>query len=145
MFENWMRRRMPWPGHWFAEMDRLHREVNRALDRHQAQAEFPPVNVYANADGAMVVAEVPGIAPDGVDISVSGGMLTLRGERKTGAASLGTQSRAERPYGAFSRTIEMPFQIDSSKVEARCQDGLLEVKLPRAESDKPRKITVRSA
>ena len=145
MFENWMRRGTSWPAHWLAEMDRFRREMDRTLDRPRTQAEFPPVNVWANADGVMVVAEVPGLAPDAVDISVSGGMLTLRGERKADAETLGTQSRAERARGAFSRTIELPFQIDSAKVEASCRDGLLEVRLPRADSDKPRKITVRGA
>ena len=145
MFENWMQRRAPGPGHWLAEMGRLRHEMDRLFDRRPERAEFPPLNVWANADGARVVAELPGLAPGDVDISVSGGMLTLRGERKTDAGSLGVQSRAERPRGAFNRTIEMPFQIDSTKVEARCQNGLLEVKLPRAESDKPRKIAVRNA
>ena len=145
MLETWMRRRTPWSNSLLAEMERIHREVNRMLDRRQATAEFPPVNVWANADGALVIAEIPGIAPDDVGLSVSGGMLTLRGERGADAEALGTRSRAERPRGAFSRTIEMPFQIDSAKVEARCENGLLSVRLPRADSDKPRKIAVRGA
>ena len=145
MFETWMRRKMPWSNTLFAEMQKLHREMNRMLDRRQTAAEFPSVNVWANADGALVIAEIPGIGPDDVSLSVSGGMLTLRGERRNDAETLGTYSRAERPQGAFSRTIEMPFQVDSAKVEARCENGLLAVRLPRADSDKPRKITVQGA
>ena len=141
MFENWMLRRTPWSGNLFAEMDRLHKEMERLFSRRRDSAEFPPISVWANADGVMVVAEVPGLAPGDVDVSVSGGMLTLRGERKN-EDGLGQQSRAERPQGAFSRTLELPFQIEPSKVEAHCENGLLAIRLPRSEADKPRKISV---
>lgn len=141
MFENWMLRRTPWSGNVFAEMDRLHKEMERLFTRRRDAAEFPPISVWANADGVMVVAEVPGLRPDDVDVSVSGGMLTLRGERKNDG-SLGEQSRAERPQGSFTRTLELPFQIEPSKVEAHSENGLLAIRLPRSEADKPRKITV---
>ena len=142
MFGNRLSRGFPWPGNVFREMDRLQDEMNRLLRTSRGPAEYPALNVWANADGVLVTAEAPGVKPEGIDISVSGATLTLKGERTAAPESLGKPHRIERMIGRFSRTIELPFTVDSSKVSAHCEDGVLEIALPRIEADKPRKIAV---
>jgi HSP20 family protein len=108
-----------------------------------AEREFPAMNVWANGDEAMVTMEVPGMAPESVDISVAGKTLTVRGSREPEKAQEGESChRSERWYGSFSRVIEMPYLIDQNKVHARFSKGVLQIALPRAEADKPKKITV---
>lgn len=130
------------------EMDRLQREMNRLFEdytpaRMRGAPTYPAMNVWANQDGIMVTAEVPGIAPDDLDISVVGDMLTLKGERKSEEASESLRyHRQERGFGQFTRTLQLPYQIDAQKVEAKFKNGVLEISLPRAEADKPRKILV---
>jgi len=94
----------------------------------------------------VITAEVPGVSADEIDISVVGETLTLSGERKPEDLEGGVRyHRRERGGGRFSRSIELPFRVDADKVEAAYDKGILRVTLPRAEADKPRKITVRAA
>jgi HSP20 family protein len=105
---------------------------------------FPAVNVWEEGDKAFVTAELPGIDPKDVDISVAGKSVTLRGFRKPADVCEGECfHRRERWTGQFSRTIEMPYFIDAGKVEARFSKGILQMTLPRAEADKPKKIAVK--
>jgi HSP20 family protein len=106
-------------------------------------AEFPAVNVWSNGNEAVVTTEIPGIDPKTVDISVVGKTLTLRGSRQPEALKEGeSYHRQERWTGQFSRTIDLPFATDAGKVEAKFSKGVLTITLPRAEADKPRKISV---
>ncbi len=107
--------------------------------------QFPLVNVWTNGNGAMVTTEIPGIDPAAVDISVVGKTLTLASSRKPEeAGEEDAFHRLERWQGRFSRSIELPFRIESDKVEARFSRGVLHILLPRAEADKPRKIAIKS-
>ena len=126
------------------EMDRLQREMNRLVDGLPGTGGgFPAVNVWANQEHALITAEVPGIDPDQLEISVVGDSVTLSGERAPVAEDEGTRyHRRERWQGGFSRTMQMPFRIDAEKVEASYNAGVLEIALPRAEEDKPRRISV---
>ena len=107
--------------------------------------EFPAMNVWTSGDEAIVTAELPGIDPKSVDISVVGKAVTVRGARQP-EAIMGDEAhhRQERWSGQFSRSIELPFAVDAGKVEARFSKGILKITLPRTEADKPRKITVLS-
>lgn len=108
-------------------------------------AEFPAVNVWANGDSAIVTAELPGIDPSAVDISLTGKSVTLRASREPDEAKNGdSYHRRERWYGRFSRTIELPYAIDAGKVEAKFNRGVLHLNLPRAEEEKPRKIAIKT-
>lgn len=108
-------------------------------------AAFPAVNIYTNADGAVVTAELPGVEPDALDVSAMGATLTVKGERKIedGGESRRAWHRRERAGGRFVRTIELPFTIDPESVEARFVNGVLRVQVARPEKDKPRKIQVK--
>lgn len=103
---------------------------------------FPAFNVWANEDGAVVTSELPGVKFEDLDITVSGKGINVKGARKEGADQDGRYLRRERPEGEFTRSIELPFQIEASKVDAKMANGVLCINLPRAENDKPRKITV---
>ena len=130
-------------------MERLRREMNRLFGsvptRGSAAPNYPAMNVWANEDGAIVTAELPGIDPDEIDISVTGDTLTLTGSRMP--EELGEDEiyhRRERIHGRFTRTFQLPFEVEAKDVEAVYQKGVLHITLPRSEADKPQKITVKS-
>ncbi len=145
-----MMRRYHVPMVW-REMDRLQREMNRLFEdyspsRVRSAPSYPAMNVWTNENGMIVTAEVPGVRPEDIDINVVGETLTLSGQRlpdETGEAA--RYHRQERGYGKFARTLQLPFPVAVEQVEATFKDGVLNVRLPRAEEDKPRKISVKSA
>jgi HSP20 family protein len=102
------------------------------------------MNVWTNEDGGVVTAELPGVDAEEIDISVEDGTLTLRGTLKPGELEEGeTYHRRERGTGAFSRTVQLPFQVDNDQVEATFEKGVLSISLPRAEEDKPTKVAIK--
>jgi len=132
------------------EMDRLQKEMNRLFENYaptrRSASGYPAMNVWANENGALVTAEVPGVRPDDIDVSVVGETLTLSGMRSMEEMNEGARyHRQERGYGKFTRTLQLPFAVDVNKIEATFKNGVLNVELPRAEADKPRKISVKSA
>jgi HSP20 family protein len=121
--------------------------INKALSRFTptSRVEFPAVNVWVTGDNAVLTTEISGISPEDIDISLMGSTLTLRGSRQTNGLKEGeTYHRRERWYGNFAKTIELPFNIEASKVDARTVNGVLYITLPRAEAEKPKKIAVKS-
>lgn len=109
----------------------------------RARNEFPPVNVWSQKDEAFVSAEVPGLDPKSIDVTVGANTLTLKGVYPEPKTEEGEKFiRRERLVGQFTRTIELPFAVNSDAVEATYAAGMLTVKLPRAEADKPKKIAV---
>ncbi len=131
------------------EMDRLQREMNRLFEDFdsgtQPIAGFPAMNVWMNEEGAVVTAELPGVNVNDLDIRVVGQTLTLSGERKMeDLPKDAVFHRRERSKGKFTRTLDLPFLVDSEKVQATLEKGILRILLPRAEQDKPRKISVKT-
>ncbi len=103
----------------------------------------PPVNVWIGEEGALVRAEIPGLDPEGIELSVQGDTLRLRGERPAEELSEGeVRQRSERDLRTFARRIQLPFEVSSEGVEASYRRGVLEVRLPRSPRDQPRKIAV---
>ncbi len=144
-----MNRRFRTPTVW-QEMDRLQREMDRLFRANSANrlgtGGYPAMNIWSNEDSAVITTELPGINLDDVDISVVGDTLTLSGRRMPEELSEGARyHRQERGFGKFTRSIKLPYTVDGDKVEATYNRGVLSITLPRAESDKPRKIQVRSA
>ncbi len=128
----------------FGVVRNLQREMNRAFNGHDGRGEgFPAVNIWSNHDNVVVTAELPGMDPKAIDVSVVQGHLTISGERTINPPEGDMQShRQERGQGSFTRAFRLPFDVDSSKVSARYQDGVLTISLPRLEESKPKKITV---
>lgn len=133
------------------ELSRLQREMNRLFERApswpglSAAQGYPAVNVWTQGDGAIVTAELPGVEPGCIDISVQDDTLTVRGTRECREEEENvTYHRRERRSGAFARTIQLPFQVEGNGVEATFEKGVLQIMLPRAEEDKPKRITVKA-
>jgi HSP20 family protein len=131
-------------------MDQLQREMNRLFDasskgRVYNSPSYPAINIWTNEDGQVISAEMPGVRPDDIDIDVTGDALSISGERKPDeVAREAHYHRRERSYGLFSRTVQLPFMVDTNKVEASFKNGVLTINLPRAEADKPKKIAIKS-
>jgi HSP20 family protein len=126
-----------------AGLDRLLDEMTRDFGAPApgAAAEFaPPIDV-TEAEGAWTLrAELPGVAPEDVELSVTGNVLTIRGEKKKDPEA---SDRSERRYGKFARTFEFPTDLDGGKVEARSKNGVLTVTLPKAEASRPRTVSIK--
>lgn len=139
---------LSWPSRLdpFRELNRIQAEVNKLfgpLARAFTEPEFPPVRVHTGDEGAVLVALLPGFEPGDIDITISGDTLTLKGSRA--AQTPGEESawhRRERRTGSFARNFTLPFEIEADQVEASFQNGLLEVRMPRVASQKPRKIQI---
>ena len=105
---------------------------------------FPALNVWEDGERLFAEAEIPGLKMDDIEVSVVGKQLTIKGVRPTETGDKATYHRRERGNGEFSRTVTLPVEIDAAKVEATLKGGVLTITLPKAETAKPRKITVRS-
>lgn len=138
-------------GSWDA-FERLRREVDDLFSRATPRVApgagvFPSINLYENAEGLVLTAELPGVKPEDLELSVEGQCLTLAGERRITAPDSERTSfhRRERRPGKFRRTLELPREIDPEKIQASFRDGLLTIQFPRAASAAPRRIEVTSS
>ncbi|HEY9733473.1 MAG TPA: Hsp20/alpha crystallin family protein [Drouetiella sp.] len=129
------------------DMQRVQSSLNRLLSASNPinQAEFPLIDVWTSESGAIVRVELPGISPEDVEISLVKDTLTLRGSRSAEELKEGeSRHRQERGFGQFARSIQLPFRVEGDEVEAKFNNGVLQITLPRAEAEKPRRITVSS-
>ena len=134
------------------EIERLQRDMNRlfsdtvsGVGRRNAPS-YPAINIWTGEKGAVVTAELPGLSPEDIDISVAGETLTLTGNREPDEFQEGTRyHRRERNHGRFTRTFQLPFSVEMSKVEATFEKGILHIDLPRAEQEMPKKIAIKAA
>jgi len=134
----------PWVG-----IRQLRSEMEDAFGRfNQAvgiQRATPPLNVFEDEQGITVTAEVPGVKSSDVGIEAEGDTLRLSYKRQMPDGIKAEQyHRQERPVGEFTRELKLPAGLDTEKVEASLVDGVLTVKLPKAEASKPRKIAIKA-
>jgi HSP20 family protein len=109
----------------------------------RAARQYPLVNLHDDGDDVYIEALMPGVEPQGVEVTVVGNTLTLSGH-KPGPQDL-TQERihrTERAAGRFMRTVQLPVEVDRDRAVAEYRNGLLLLKMPRSESSKPRRITI---
>jgi HSP20 family protein len=136
-------------------MTRFRREMDRLFDRFFEGWPFrtaveggewsPSVDVSESAKEVIVRAEIPGMDPKAIDVSVQSNILTLRGERKKEQEEKGENSyRLERSYGAFSRSLRLPAEVDAAKVKATYKDGVLRINLPKTKAAEVKKIEVKA-
>ena len=135
-----------------SEVDRLRQEMNRLFNAFGPGTEpffsrvYPALNLTEEGDNFYVRAELPGVKPESLDISVVEGRLVIRGERKiTVEDQKANYHRKEREAGFFRRTLALPTKVAADRVSASMKNGVLTVTLPKSEEAKPRKITVKSA
>jgi HSP20 family protein len=106
---------------------------------------FPLINLTEDKDKYFIRAELPGVKGDELDIQVTANNIAISGERKIAAEEEGARyHRREREAGRFSRMIGLPGDIDSDRVDAKLEDGILTIKVSKAEAAKPKQITVKS-
>jgi HSP20 family protein len=104
------------------------------------------MNLYDAGDHYLLAVPVPGMSPSEIDLSITGETLTLRGERRRPeGVSDESYRRQERPFGRWTRTVTLPDRVEGSQVSASYALGVLTVTLPKAESARPRQITVSAA
>lgn len=107
---------------------------------------FPAINLYDAGDRYLLAAELPGVTPEELDLTLTGDTLTLRGERaRPEGISDESYRRQERPYGRWSRSVTLPERIDPGGVTAQCAHGMLVVQLPKSDDVQPRQIPVSAA
>jgi HSP20 family protein len=136
----------------FREMMTLRNSMDRMFDdsmfrRLQAVPDGAEahlsMDVYQSEDAIVIQAVLPGVEPDDVDISITGETVTIKGEvKKEEEIKEENYLLKERQYGSYSRTLQMPIQVQGDKAEAMFENGLLTLTLPKAEAVKPKQIKV---
>jgi HSP20 family protein len=132
--------------------------LNRILDEAFAGLPFPeqgsvitstwfaPTDVSEDENSLRITMELPGVNPEDVRLSLESNVLTIRGEKKQQSEENNERMhRFERTYGMFERTFVLPNTVDTEKIEARFENGVLSVSIPKAERAKPREIRVSSS
>ncbi len=132
------------------ELDHLRRQFERLLNvfpqtlqRSVGAGVFPQLNLTEDADKFYLRAELPGVKSDALDIQATGKTICISGERRIPEENTSARyHRREREAGKFSRIMAMPSDIDADRIEAKLQNGILTVMVPKAEAAKPRQIKV---
>jgi HSP20 family protein len=133
------------------ELYRMRQQLDQMFEGVQAPYQrpgagvFPLINLTEDKENYFLLAELPGVKADELDIQVTGNNLALSGERKIAAEEEGTRyHRREREAGTFSRIIGLPGEVNTEKVEAKLENGILTVTVPKAEAARPKQISVKS-
>lgn len=114
------------------------------LERDEINAGWTPkIDLYNGKDELIVKAELPGMKKEDVKVSLIENILTIEGERKLeNEKKKDNYYKIERSYGAFARSIYLPAEVKSDKINASYKDGVLEIHLPKVEEEKPRRINI---
>jgi len=128
----------------FTEMRRLQGDLNRLFSGYyRGEESFPAVNVWSGSDEVLIKADIPGVDPKDINLTVKESFVTIEGEKKEEqVGENATFHRRERGSGKFVRSLQLPFAVDAEKVSAKCKDGVLTITLPRHESSRPHKIQI---
>ncbi|MDZ4183398.1 MAG: Hsp20/alpha crystallin family protein [Desulfuromonadales bacterium] len=140
----------------FKELDNLRREINEAFRGEGyvrpfgqtfisplATRRFPLVNFSEDEGHLFIEVLIPGVDPKDIDLSVLSNTVTINGERKPFIEQEGQiVHRSELGSGRFSRTLELPTDINPDNIQAQCKDGIMQITLAKAEHAKPKKIAI---
>jgi HSP20 family protein len=137
----------------FRELERMRREMDRIWDslfeRRPARGEemgewLPTLDVSETKNDYVVKAELPGIDPKEIDISLANDLLTIKGEKKQEKEEKEENYHlVERSYGSFTRSVRLPGQVQSDKINATFKNGVLKVTLPKTEEAKKKEIKIK--
>jgi len=142
----------PAQGSVWTQLHDLQGEVNRLFDHWGDRGRsmlglqgFPAFNLWEDGDVLHLEAELPGLEMKDVEIYVTGhNQLTVKGERKPPELENAVQHRQERGFGSFVRTVTLPVAVDENKIEARFDNGVLHLSMPKHETARPRKIEIKT-
>ena len=142
-----MMRYEPW-----SLLDQMRREMNRAMDTRTAEGSsvatsdwVPAVDIKEDADGFLIVADIPGVDPKDIEVHMDNGVLTIKGEKESEKKEEREgYKRVERSFGSFYRRFSLPDTADPDRISARSNNGVLEVRIAKQEKVQPRKISVGS-
>lgn len=156
-----MSRPGPWPRESATPFHLLQQELQRLLDPYIGPVRFreagprptdlessawsPPVDVYETPEEFLVAVEVPGVAPDSIDVAAVGSVLTVKGIKEPADLPEPRIQVRERLFGAFHRQINLPSEVDFDKAEATVELGVLKIRLPKRSAARTRTIPVRPA
>jgi HSP20 family protein len=149
-----------WRREFSAPLNALQGELNRLLTHYrnfgslgptpaepteeiEPPAWVPAVDMVEAPDQVTLWVDLPGVDPAKVELAVTGRVLTLRGEKAAGEFGAARSHALERPFGPFFRQVALPSDVDVEKIEAEARDGVLTVRLPKADAVRPRTIPVR--
>lgn len=139
----------------FSDLEHIQHEVNRLFNMSQSRwldedrglvesAWNPAMEMRESKDTIVVIADLPGVAREDIDVSVHGDQLIVKGEKKQEKEEKEKgYVRTERFYGSFMRSITLPCEVDASRVDASYKDGVLKLVLPKREDAKPQQIQVK--
>ncbi len=114
-------------------------------NRSQINAFVPLVNVKETPEGYEVTAEAPGLKPEEIEVSLSDGVLTIKGDKKEEKEeTTGDYHVVERRFGSFQRSFRLPVEVDAANIKASHKDGVLNVKLPKAPKATPTTIQIKA-
>ncbi len=136
---------MYWTVNPFKELERMRRDMDTLFSRSGYSSQepvFPLINTFENKEELQIVAELPGMAKENVTITMENGILTLSGNRDAGSPERAAALRRERPRGRFEKKIRIPVKVNDAAISATFNDGVLTVKLPKAEEAKPKQIRI---
>ncbi|MFD9034388.1 Hsp20/alpha crystallin family protein [Streptomyces sp. NPDC059567] len=126
----------------FRELDRLAQQMLGTTGTWSRPSAVP-MDAYREGDVYVIALDLPGVAPDAIDIDVERNMLTVKAERRPVAKADDVQMElSERPLGVFSRQLMLADTLDTEKITADYEAGVLTLRIPIAERAKPRKITI---
>ena len=138
----------------FREMSSLQERMNRLMSDYRTRSPFgeeemaqgawiPAVDIYETKESIVLNVELPGVTKDDISLEVKDSTLTIRGEKKLEKdVKEENFHRMERTYGSFTRAFTLPSTVQQDKVKAKFRDGILEIRLPKAEEAKPKQIKV---
>jgi HSP20 family protein len=130
----------------------LQRGLSSTLDRPfgldlgpSGRGVYPAINVFTDREGYVLRMEVPGVVPEGLEIETQGRTLRVSGKREIKPPGEGSFHRRERASGEFSRSLQLPADLDVTRAQASCKHGMLTIRIPKSEEAKPRQISVKPA
>lgn len=136
----------------FADLSRLRHQIDRLVDESQRSVRpqesgrvwRPGVDLFESEEALTLQVDLPGVERASLDVQLTGDELVVKGERKAVVPEQAACVHSERPYGQFQRAFKIGIPVQNNAVEAVYRDGVLTVRVPKAETVKPRKIEVRT-
>lgn len=137
---------MLWPADMMREIDKIRKEMDDLLARTSLYVrgvnQYPLINLYDLQNEIILIAEIPGIDKNKLEVQFNNGMLTLSGKRELKRFGKLNELRLEQPEGNFEKNIRIPVKIKDSEIKAKYEDGILTMTLPKSEEAKPRQILI---